>query len=167
MVDPSLAALSKVLKLGMATGDVPSVVRAALGILDRTGFAPGMHLKIDDPRKALADLLGVPVEMLSMMEAEQAELVAPIPERWLALPAAPIPAPTLALPAACSVSNERQAGVCLVTPLDPDTCSTSFLLGDCISPGEPAAATIDPEHEPIDSEPGPDPADLDEEEFDL
>jgi hypothetical protein len=69
MVDPSLAALSKVLKLGMATGDVPSVVRAALGILDRTGFAPGMHLKIDDPRKALADLLGVPVEMLSMMES--------------------------------------------------------------------------------------------------
>jgi hypothetical protein len=161
MVDPSLAALSKVLKLGMATGDVPSVVRAALGILDRTGYAPGMHLKIDDPRKALADLLGVPVEMLSMMEAEQAELVAPIPERWIALPASP----TLALPAAC-VSNERQAETCLVTPLDPDTCSTSFVPDDCLSPGEPAAATIDPEHEPM---PGPDPADLDErmEEFDL
>jgi hypothetical protein len=163
MVDPSLAALSKVLKLGMESGDVPSVVRAALGILDRTGYAPGMHLKIDDPRKALADLLGVPVEMLSMMEDEQAELVAPKPAPCLALPAAPISAAPLALPAACSVSNERQAEACLVSPLDPDTCSTSFPLGDSLSDGETAAPAA-----PI--APAPEPADLEEErieEFDL
>jgi hypothetical protein len=45
---------------------------------------------------------------------------------------------------ACSVSNECQTEACLVSPLDPETCSTSFLPGDSLSDGKP----------------GPEPADL-------
>lgn len=46
LLDPALDALQTVLKDGIDKGDTPSVIRAALGILDRCGFNPSQTIEI-------------------------------------------------------------------------------------------------------------------------
>jgi hypothetical protein len=46
LVDPAVNTLRKVLQHGLDTGNTPSAVRAALGILDRCGFHPSQCVEL-------------------------------------------------------------------------------------------------------------------------
>lgn len=46
LVDPAVNTLRKVLQHGLDTGNTPSAVRAALGILDRCGFHPSQAIEL-------------------------------------------------------------------------------------------------------------------------
>lgn len=62
LVEPALEGLYTALK----SGEIPSIVKAAQVVLDRTGFHPSQTVKmeIDNPREQLAKLLDVNIDEL-------------------------------------------------------------------------------------------------------
>lgn len=49
LADPAIAALRSVLERGIEDGDLGSAVRAAIAILDRTGFHPKQAMELSGP----------------------------------------------------------------------------------------------------------------------
>ena len=78
LIDPAIDALRDVLQRGLDSGETPSAVRAALGILDRCGFHPSQAIELTGEG-------GGPVEVgvfhLDRLSVEEKETLVELLER--------------------------------------------------------------------------------------
>jgi hypothetical protein len=70
LIDPAIDALRDVLQRGLDSGETPSAVRAALGILDRCGFHPSQCVELTGEGGGPVEVGVFHLDRLSLEEKE-------------------------------------------------------------------------------------------------
>jgi hypothetical protein len=79
LIDPAIDALRDVLQRGLDSGETPSAVRAALGILDRCGFHPSQCVELTAEYNGSVEV--VPAERLALLSVEEKVVLVELLER--------------------------------------------------------------------------------------
>jgi hypothetical protein len=69
LIDPAIDALRDVLQRGLDSGETPSAVRAALGILDRCGFHPSQCVELTGEFVGPVEV--IPAERVALLSVEE------------------------------------------------------------------------------------------------